>query len=181
MIPLWYHSLPLFILHLVVQVSSLASNYSYPYNYYHCDDPGAPDNGYLTSGNDIFSVGTTVLYVCDTGYILYGSKNITCEHGLYEAYWTDDAPTCIRKSLIIIDLLYSIHFLIAFISDGEVTPGQRCGRAPKSGPYAETVSSNSTVIEYDCRKKDDYIVVSGDRVLYCYKKTWYGEPLECRR
>lgn len=170
----------LIFLHLVIhQVSSIA-DYNYPYTYHHCEDPGIPDNGYLTSANntDDFSVGTTVLFVCNGGYVLHGSMNITCEQGLYEAYWTDDTPVCIREwtqyHIHVVIYMYNITAAI-----GDITPGQRCGKAPKPGPHAVTITSNSAVIEYDCRH--DHVPVSGDRVLYCYKKTWHGEPLECRR
>ena len=81
--------LPLFLIQ-----TSLAT-FNYPYNYYHCDDPGVPDDGYR-NGDD-FNVGVTLQFSCNSGFVLYGSKTITCEQGNYEAYWTDDAPTCIRE------------------------------------------------------------------------------------
>ena len=73
------------------------ATFNYPHDYLNCEDPGIPDNGYSLEGNDNYSVDATVQFGCNLDHVLYGSKSITCTRGMYEAYWSDDVPTCIRE------------------------------------------------------------------------------------
>ncbi len=77
-----------------------------------------------------------------------------------------------------------VFLSIIAISEGTGrSHSNRCGKPPGPGSHAETLpSNNNTVVQYECHgNNDDHIEVSGDRVVYCYNKKWYGDPLECRR
>lgn len=56
-------------------------------------------------GNE-FAVGSLVLFECNPGYILHGSRAIRCEtvpNSL--AQWNDSLPTCIGEYMQVLSLL----------------------------------------------------------------------------
>lgn len=89
----------LLLLALFLLLHTSLATFTYPYNHYNCEDPGIPEDG--NRQGDEFTVNATVSFSCNSGHVLYGSKSITCEQGIYEAFWNDDAPVCIRKSNIL--------------------------------------------------------------------------------
>ncbi|XP_072107222.1 CUB and sushi domain-containing protein 1a [Mobula birostris] len=58
-----------------------------------CPDPGIPDNGRRT-GSD-FRLGASLQFACEDGYVLQGSKGITCQKVTDTlAAWNDHRPVC---------------------------------------------------------------------------------------
>ncbi|XP_033125717.1 CUB and sushi domain-containing protein 3-like, partial [Anneissia japonica] len=54
-----------------------------------CGDPGTPTWGEKTGSDETY--GSTVNYVCNTGYNLVGSTMVTCQSN---GTWSDSPPTC---------------------------------------------------------------------------------------
>uniref|UniRef100_A0A7M5WWI0 Uncharacterized protein n=1 Tax=Clytia hemisphaerica TaxID=252671 RepID=A0A7M5WWI0_9CNID len=54
-----------------------------------CEDPGKPTNG--TRIGDDFTVGSSVSFKCDEGFLLEGQSSITCG---VNGKWNAQAPTC---------------------------------------------------------------------------------------
>ncbi len=90
-------SLSILLLQLLLGINVTVATFHYPHNFYNCEDPGMPENGYSMEGNDNYTVGATVQFGCDYNYVLYGTNSITCTQGMYEAYWSDHVPVCIRE------------------------------------------------------------------------------------
>lgn len=57
-----------------------------------CSDPGAPDNGFVSS-SDSFESGSKVRFGCEDDYELVGSPVSVCKDGM----WLYPAPQCIRN------------------------------------------------------------------------------------
>ena len=67
-----------------------------------CPDIGDPSNGNIDFIGDSvapFSIGTSAIYTCDTGYVLVGESVRICEDG----NWNGTASICTRE------LTYKIH------------------------------------------------------------------------
>ena len=57
-----------------------------------CGDPGTPVNG-SRFGED-FGVGMKVMYACNTGFFIEGSRTRVCQANLT---WSGIMPTCLSK------------------------------------------------------------------------------------
>lgn len=57
-----------------------------------CNDPGMPTNG--TRSGDSREPGDHVVFQCDPGYILQGTKRIICTEINGRFFWQPDPPTC---------------------------------------------------------------------------------------
>lgn len=55
-----------------------------------CGDPGTPANG-IKEGTD-YSIGSTVYYLCASGYQLVGASSLLCQ---FNRQWSDGVPRCI--------------------------------------------------------------------------------------
>ena len=58
-----------------------------------CGNPGVVINGSATSNGGDYSLGSMVLFTCNSGFVLYGSSRVSC---LANGNWSDRLPTCAR-------------------------------------------------------------------------------------
>ena len=61
-----------------------------------CEMPDITD-GYVLSLQTPFTVGKTVTVLCDLGYVISGSSEITCQFDSGTIDWSPAVPTCGRK------------------------------------------------------------------------------------
>lgn len=75
---------------------SLQSAYNICFIEVRCAAPGSPENG--TSDGDLmeYSYLDNITFSCDIGFILKGSKRVTCNAN---EEWSDSVPICQRKFL----------------------------------------------------------------------------------
>ena len=76
---------------------------------WYCPDPGTPSNGNRQLPQQRqFSVGSSILYDCNAGYLPQGSPLITCSFNLDKlvAEWNRDPPECIGEIVCTNDCLH---------------------------------------------------------------------------
>ncbi|XP_077968862.1 complement factor B-like [Styela clava] len=88
-----------------------------------CPHPGVPINGRLIG--DDFSIGSTVRFKCDYGYVLYGDEEQTC---LWFKEWSENgiAPTCVdpRYPHTSDDVMRSLTRSLANLPDQQTSLGR---------------------------------------------------------
>ena len=62
-----------------------------------CGEPDTPSNGGVSDA--ITTEGSTVVYSCDSGFVLCGDENRTC---LSTGMWSGSVPDCISEFSIVI-------------------------------------------------------------------------------
>lgn len=64
-----------------------------------CQDPGTVAHSHRVLTGSRFSVGSTVQFVCNKGYVLSGNSLLTCYNRDSAApKWSERLPKCVRKS-----------------------------------------------------------------------------------
>ncbi len=58
-----------------------------------CPDPGTPDNAVRQVSDESFTIGTRIVFGCQSGYTLEGMTLITCMEG---GQWDAQPPLCIE-------------------------------------------------------------------------------------
>ncbi|OQV20373.1 Sushi, von Willebrand factor type A, EGF and pentraxin domain-containing protein 1 [Hypsibius exemplaris] len=115
----------------------------------YCSAPELQENELLTTKN--FSVGSTALIGCQTGYRVQGYQNYTCHP---DGYWIGSRPFC--------------HFL-----DCGKPPAVKDGTYRAGGPQ----SGLGSIVTYSC---DTNTTLFGDPVIYCTEQEiWSGYPPTC--
>ena len=67
----------------------------------YCPDPGTPANGgRLSKGIDVFKYASNVTFYCDDGFVLVGTKTLTCVLGNspQEVRWSAPLPQCAGRT-----------------------------------------------------------------------------------
>ncbi|XP_065918601.1 sushi, von Willebrand factor type A, EGF and pentraxin domain-containing protein 1-like isoform X2 [Dysidea avara] len=68
-----------------------------------CGEPDTPSNGGVSDA--ITTEGSTVVYSCDSGFVLCGDENRTC---LSTGMWSGSVPDCIRTEITFEDILHIV-------------------------------------------------------------------------
>ena len=134
-----------------------------------CGDLTPPSKGSVAFTFTTFGNGSIANYSCDTGYILYGDMNRTCQSN---GTWSGSAPTCEGRFLDIMSLYSSLSELIA-VDCGDLTP-------PSNGSVAFTFTTfgNESIANYSC---DTGYILYGDMNRTCQSNgTWSGSAPTCR-
>lgn len=64
-----------------------------------CQDPGTVAHSHRVLTGSRFTVGSTLQFVCNKGYVLSGSSPLTCcNRDSAAPKWSDRLPKCVRKS-----------------------------------------------------------------------------------
>lgn len=64
-----------------------------------CQDPGNVEHSRKVITGSRFTVGSTVKFICNKGYILSGSSLLTCyNRDSATPKWNERLPKCVRKS-----------------------------------------------------------------------------------
>lgn len=64
-----------------------------------CPDPGNVEHSHRVFAGSRFTVGSTVQFVCNKGYILSGNNVLTCyNRDSATPKWSERLPKCVRKS-----------------------------------------------------------------------------------
>ena len=133
-----------------------------------CGDLTPPSNGSVAFTFTTFGNESIANYSCDTGYILYGDMNRTCQSN---GTWSGSAPTCEGRFLDIMSLYSSLSELIA-VDCGDLTP-------PSNGSVAFTFTTfgNESIANYSC---DTGYILYGDMNRTCQSNgTWSGSAPIC--
>ena len=133
-----------------------------------CGDLTPPSNGSVAFTFTTFGNESIANYSCDTGYILYGDMNRTCQSN---GTWSGSAPTCEGRFLDIMSLYSSLSELIA-VDCGDLTP-------PSNGSVAFTFTTfgNGSIANYSC---DTGYILYGDMNRTCQSNgTWSGSAPTC--
>lgn len=70
-----------------------------------CPDPGNVVHSHRILTGSRFTVGSTVQFICNKGYILSGNSLLTCYNRDSAApKWSERLPKCVRKSHIILSV-----------------------------------------------------------------------------
>ena len=76
-----------------------------------CGDPGRPNNGRRTGTT--FTYGSSMLYECDSGYVLVGLSSALC---LANGRWSSEPPQCQRECWLMIFMMTLALFFLS-VSD----------------------------------------------------------------
>lgn len=64
-----------------------------------CQDPGNVAHSHKVLTGSRFTVGSTVQFICNKGYVLSGNSLLTCYNRDSAApKWSERLPKCVRKS-----------------------------------------------------------------------------------
>lgn len=64
-----------------------------------CPDPGNVEHSHRVFAGSRFTVGSTVQFVCNKGYVLSGNNVLTCyNRDTATPKWSERLPKCVRKS-----------------------------------------------------------------------------------
>lgn len=64
-----------------------------------CQDPGNVEHSHKVITGSRFTVGSSVQYICNKGYVLSGSNLLTCyNRDSATPKWNERLPKCVRKS-----------------------------------------------------------------------------------
>ncbi|XP_033739840.1 uncharacterized protein LOC117327112 [Pecten maximus] len=119
-----------------------------------CADPGTPENSVRSGQTSDFVVGENIRFFCNHGYVLSGSRIISCARNPYTGIpgWTGSKPICVRQC---------------------ETP-----LAPKFGRVSQTSSYGS--VRFTCQSPFSLV---GPEMITCLdngaKPTWNDFPPKC--
>lgn len=66
-----------------------------------CQDPGNVEHSHRILTGNRFTVGSTVQFICNKGYILSGNSLLTCyNRDSANPKWSERLPKCVRKLVI---------------------------------------------------------------------------------
>ncbi|XP_033028458.1 seizure protein 6 homolog [Lacerta agilis] len=126
-----------------------------------CRDPGDVDHSRRMVSENKFPVGATVQFICDKGYILAGSGEITChDRQAGGPKWSDRLPKCIPE-------VYEPCHNPGSPDHGAQNPEKRLYQA-------------GTSLRFSCAK--GYVLL-GDATLRCvpgHPSQWSGSPPLCK-
>ncbi|GFT38821.1 limulus clotting factor C [Nephila pilipes] len=174
-----------------------------------CDDPGPLKNGnvnHIGKIDDVFYVGSSIEYTCQSLHYLKGSQVISCT---INGSWTDQKPTCIKVNacedppipiggfVTYLPPLKTSTQQRAAIHTGSLI-GSRAARLPAglSAALPQNIPSATTTVEpetislppgihrigvramYDCESR--YYKLIGSRTRRCQGEgEWSGRPPTC--
>ncbi|XP_072049129.1 uncharacterized protein [Amphiura filiformis] len=114
-----------------------------------------PDNGWILEGTT-FTFGSNASFICNPGYVLYGSETIKCQD---DGTWTNVPPVC------------------GLFNRPIQEPGCPKLTRPENGYHFDLGNGYGMFNHFLCR---DGYGLKGDSQRYCRDNgTWSGEPAEC--
>lgn len=79
-----------------------------------CQDPGNVAHSRKVIAGSRFTVGSTVQFICNKGYLLSGNSLLTCyNRDSATPKWSERLPKCVRKSQTLQHTLTCIHTVSA--------------------------------------------------------------------
>lgn len=82
-----------------------------------CQDPGNVAHSHRILTGSRFTVGSTVQFICNKGYILSGNSLLTCYNRDSAApKWSERLPKCVRKSHSILSVQLTVKEIARFFA-----------------------------------------------------------------
>lgn len=157
-----------------------------------CQDPGTVAHSHRILTGSRFTVGATVQFICNKGYVLSGNSLLTCYNRDSAApKWSERLPKCVRKStsawktqsegcLQIWATLGSLTVFVA-LSAEKYEPCRNPGAASTSMQNSEKAFYQAgEMLTFSCHPGYE---LQGEATIYCipgHPSQWNNTPPACR-